>query len=79
MVATALAVAIGASAAAQTASSDVARTGVFERPLGRQEIPRVVRTGHGDMATGAPRRTATRTPDRTPSCSLPRPFAWPRP
>jgi hypothetical protein len=79
MVATALALATGASAAAQTASSDVSRTGVFETPLARQEIPRVVRTGLGDMTTGAPQRTATRTPDRTPSCSSPRPFSWPRP
>ena len=79
MVATALALATGASAAAQTASSEVARPGVFNRPLARQEIPRVVRTGLGDMTTGGEQRTATLTPDRAPSCSLPRPFSWPRP
>jgi len=73
MVATALALATGASAAAQTASSDVSRTGVFETPLGRQEIPRVVRAGHGDMTTGGP---ATPTPVPPPVCSS---FSWPRP
>ena len=54
-------------------------TGVFATTLVRVEIPRVVRTGLGDMTTGAPQRSAISTPARTPGCASRRPFDWPRP
>ena len=71
----ALALAGGAS----TAELEASPTGVFATTLVRVEIPRVVRTGLGDMTTGAPQRSAISTPARTPGCASRRPFDWPRP
>jgi len=61
-----LALAIGGSTAAQAAEHHVARTGLGDMTLTRQDVPRVTRTGLGHMTTGATQPAASQKTDRTP-------------